>query len=95
MSFRTLWIPQLFGAVLSGIFVFRLGTGTTPQTIVHTWEELTGLVRQNQKLGSWREKTEKKLKAQWRKVPLRENITAMKYFLGRILLAWSGQWECR
>lgn len=90
MSFRTLWIPQLFGAVLSGIFVFRLGTGTTPQTIVHTWEELAGLIHENQKIGSWREKTEKKLRRNGAKYHYGKNITAMKYFLGRILLACAG-----
>lgn len=95
MSFRTLWIPQLLEAVLSGIFVFRLGMGTTPQTIVHTWEELTGLIRQNQKLGSWREKTEKKLRRNGAKYHYGKNITAMKYFWEEFCWRVQGQWECQ
>ena len=90
MSFRLLWIPKLLGAVFGGIFVFRLGTGTTPQTIVHAWEEFAGLIRENRKIGTWREQTEKKLRRNGAGYHYGKKITAMKYFLGRLLLASAG-----
>lgn len=90
MSFRLLWIPKLLGAVFGGIFVFRLGTGTTPQTIVHAWEEFAGLIRENRKIGTWREQTERRLRRNGAGYHYGKKITAMKYFLGRLLLASAG-----
>ena len=40
MSWRVIWIPELLGAVLGGIFVFRLGMGTMPKTVLHACEEV-------------------------------------------------------
>ncbi len=90
MSFRLLWIPKLLVAVFGGIFVFRLGTGTTPQTIVHAWEEFAGLIRENRKIGTWREQTERRLRRNGAGYHYGKKITAMKYFLGRLLLASAG-----
>ena len=44
MSWRVIWIPELLGAVLGGIFVFRLGMGTMPKTVLHACEEVTGML---------------------------------------------------
>lgn len=46
MSWRVIWIPELLGAVLGGIFVFRLGMGTMPKTVLHACEEFTGMLQE-------------------------------------------------
>ena len=45
MSWRVIWIPELLGAVLGGIFVFRLGMGTMPKTVLNACEEVTEIGR--------------------------------------------------
>ena len=62
MSWRVIWIPELLGAVLGGIFVFRLGMGTMPKTVLHACEEVTGMLRENRRYENWVTGTEKKLR---------------------------------
>ena len=42
MYWKTIWIPQILGAVFGGVFVFRLGRSKTPEILLHTMEEFTG-----------------------------------------------------
>ena len=90
MSWRVIWIPQLLGAVISGIFVFRLGTGTVPRTILRTCEEIAGMVRQNKGYENWVAKTEIRLKRNGAKFHYGEKITPVKYLLIRLLLSFVG-----
>ena len=87
MSWRVIWIPQLLAAVLGGIFVFRLGSGTVPKTVLHTCEEIAGLLRENRSYENWITKTEKKLKQNGAAYHYGRKITPVKYLCGRLLLA--------
>ena len=87
MSWRVIWIPQLLAAVLGGIFVFRLGSGTVPKTVLHTCEEIAGLLKENKSYENWITKTEKKLKQNGAAYHYGRKITPVKYLCGRLLLA--------
>lgn len=90
MSWRVIWIPQLLGAVMSGIFVFRLGTGTVPRTVLHSCEEIAGMIRQNRNCENWIAKTENHLRRNGAKFHYGEKITPVKYLLIRLLIAFAG-----
>ena len=49
MSWIVNWIPELLGAVVGGSFVFRLGMGTMPKTVLQACEEVTGMLRENRR----------------------------------------------
>ena len=68
MSWRVIWIPELLGAVLGGIFVFRLGMGTMTKTVLHVCEEFTGMLRESRRYENWVTGTEKKLRKTCRMV---------------------------
>ena len=87
MSWRVIWIPQLLAAVLGGIFVFRLGSGSVPKTVLHTCEEIAGLLRENRSYENWITKTEKKLKQNGAAYHYGRKITPVKYLCGRLLMA--------
>jgi len=61
MYWKTIWIPQILGAVFGGVFVFRLGRSKTPEILLHTMEEFTGMIRESKGYTGWAEKTERKL----------------------------------
>lgn len=90
MNWRVIWIPQLLGAVMSGIFVFRLGTGTVPRTVLHSCEEIAGMIRQNRNCENWIAKTENHLRRNGAKFHYGEKITPVKYLLIRLLIAFAG-----
>lgn len=90
MSWRAIWIPQLLGAVLSGIFVFRLGTGESPKILLHGCEEFFGLIQKNERYMTWRERTDKKLQRYGAKYHYGKNINAVRYLLLRIMLGSLG-----
>ena len=50
------------GSGAGGIFVFRLGMGTMPKTVLHACEEVTGMLRENRRYENWVTGTEKKLR---------------------------------
>ena len=58
MYWKTIWIPQILGAVFGGVFVFRLGRSKTPKILLHTMEEFTGMIRESKGYTGWAEKTE-------------------------------------
>ena len=76
MSWRVIWIPELLGAVLGGIFVFRLGMGTMPKTVLHACEEFTGMLRESRRYENWVTGTEKKLRKNGAKFHYGKKITA-------------------
>lgn len=43
-------------------FVFRLGMGTMPKTVLHACEEFTGMLRESRRYENWVTGTEKKLR---------------------------------
>lgn len=90
MSWRVIWIPQLLGAVISGIFVFRLGTGIVPGTVLHTCEEIVGMLRENRNCENWIAKTQNRLKRNGAKFHYGEKITPVKYLLIRLLISSGG-----
>ena len=110
MSWRVIWIPELLGAVLGGIFVFRLGMGTMPKTVLHACEEFTGMLRESRRYENWVTGTEKKLRKNGAKFHYGKKITPVKYllmrlflFLGAVLAHWElsagdmhclRQWDC-
>ena len=47
MYWKTIWIPQILGAVFGGVFVFRLGKSKTPEILLRTMEEFTGMIRES------------------------------------------------
>ena len=87
MSWRVIWIPELLGAVLGGIFVFRLGMGTMPKTVLHVCEEFTGMLRESRRYENWVTQTEKKLRKNGAKFHYGKKITPVKYLLIRLLLS--------
>ena len=87
MSWRVIWIPELLGAVLGGIFVFRLGMGTMPKTVLHACEEVTGMLRENRRYENWVTGTEKKLRKNGAKFHYGKKITPVKYLLMRLFLS--------
>ncbi len=87
MSWRVIWIPEILGAVLSGIFVFRLGTGTVPHTILHTCEEIVGMLRESKNYENWITKTEKKLKRNGAGFHYGKKMTPVRYLIVRLLLS--------
>ena len=86
MSWRVIWIPELLGAVLGGIFVFRLGMGTMPKTVLHACEEFTGMLRESRRYENWVTGTEKKLRKNGAKFHYGKKITPVKYLLMRLFL---------
>lgn len=84
MGWRVIWMPQILSAVLSGIFVFRLGTGEAPRIVLHTCEELTGMLRENKSCESWLLRTEKKLRQNGAGYHYGRKITPVKYLAGRL-----------
>ncbi len=89
MSWRVIWIPELLGAVLGGIYVFRLGTGTMPGTILHTCEEFAGMLREKRSYENWITGTEKKLRQNGAKFHYGKKITPVRYLSGRLLSAFA------
>ena len=87
MSWRVIWIPELLGAVLGGIFVFRLGMGTMPKTVLHACEEFTGMLRESRRYENWVTGTEKKLRKNGAKFHYGKKITPVKYLLMRLFLS--------
>lgn len=87
MSWRVIWIPELLGAVLGGIFVFRLGMGTMPKTVLHACEEFTGMLKESRSYENWLTRTGKKLKRNGAKFHYGKKITPVRYLSGRLLLA--------
>jgi len=55
MYWKTIWIPQILGAVFGGVFVFRLGRSKTPEILLHTMEEFTGMIRESKGYTGWAE----------------------------------------
>lgn len=90
MYWKTIWIPQILGAVFGGVFVFRLGRSKTPEILLHTMEEFTGMIRESKGYTGWAEKTERKLIRNGAKYHFGKTITPMKYLTGRIVLAFLG-----
>jgi hypothetical protein len=91
MSWRVIWIPELLGAVLGGIFVFRLGMGTMPKTVLHACEEFTGMLRESRRYENWVTGTEKKLRKNGAKFHYGKKITPVKYLLMRLFLSLGGR----
>ena len=87
MSWRVIWRPELLGAVLGGIFVFRLGMGTMPKTVLHACEEFTGMLRESRRYENWVTGTEKKLRKNGAKFHYGKKITPVKYLLMRLFLS--------
>lgn len=83
-------IPQLLAALIAGIGVFRLGNGRTPVIILHTCEEFAGMLREDRRYVSWRERTEERLRRLGAGFHYGTGITALRYLLFRILLATAG-----
>lgn len=90
MYWKTIWIPQILGAVFGGVFVFRLGKSKTPEILLRTMEEFTGMIRESKGYTGWAEKTERKLIRNGAKYHFGKTITPMKYLTGRIVLAFLG-----
>ena len=90
MYWKTIWIPQILGAVFGGVFVFHLGRSKTPEILLHTMEEFTGMIRESKGYTGWAEKTERKLIRNGAKYHFGKTITPMKYLTGRIVLAFLG-----
>lgn len=90
MYWKTIWIPQILGAVFGGVFVFRLGRSKTPEILLHAMEEFTGMIRESKGYTGWAEKTERKLIRNGAKYHFGKTITPMKYLTGRIVLAFLG-----
>lgn len=93
MYWKTIWIPQILGAVFGGVFVFRLGRSKTPEILLHTMEEFTGMIRESKGYTGWAEKTERKLIRNGANI-IWKTITPMKYLTGRIVLAFWGRSVC-
>lgn len=89
MGFRVIWIPELLGAILSGVFVFRIGTGTIPKTVLHTCEEFAGMLRETSGYENWVTRTEKRLRKNGAEFHYGRKITAVKFLCGRLLLAFA------
>lgn len=87
MSWRVIGIPELLGAVLGGIFVFRLSMGTMPKTVLHVCEEFTGMLRESRRYENWVTGAEKKLRKNGAKFHYGKKITPVKYLLMRLLLS--------
>ena len=90
MGFRVIWIPELLGAMLGGIFVFHMGTGSLPKTVLHACEEVAGMLRENRGYENWITGTEKKLRKNGAEFHYGKKITPVKYLCGRLLLAFVG-----
>lgn len=90
MGWRVIWIPELMGAILSGIIIFRLGTGEMSKILLRAYGGVIGFVRENPSYGSWREKTEKKLKRNGAKYHYGKKITAISYLSLRVVLGCLG-----
>ena len=90
MYWKTIWIPQILGAVFGGVFVFRLGRSKTPEILLHTMEEFTGMIRESKGYTGWAEKTERKLIRNGAKYHFGKTITPMNYLTGLIVLAFLG-----
>lgn len=90
MYWKTIWIPQILVAVLGGVLIFRLGRSHTPEILLHTLEEFTGMIRESEGYTGWSEKTERKLIRNGAKYHYGKAITPIKYLAGRIVLAFFG-----
>ena len=89
MNFRVIWIPGLLGAVLGGIFVFRMGTGAVPGTVLRACEELAGMLRETRGYENWITRTEKGLRKNGAEFHYGRKITPVKYLLGRLGIAFA------
>lgn len=89
MGFRIIWISELLGAIFSGAFVFRIGTGTVPKTVLHACEEFTGMLRETREYENWVTRTEKRLRKNGAEFHYGRKITAVKFLCGRLLLAFA------
>ena len=89
MSWRVIWIPELLGAVLGGIFVFRLGMGTMPKTVLNACEEVTGMLRENRRYENWVTRTEKKLRKNGKISLWEENYTGKIPADALVSFSWS------
>lgn len=87
MNFRVIWIPELLGAILSGILVLRTGTGPVPKTVLHACEEVAGMLRETRGYENWTTGTEKRLRKNGAEFHYGKKITPVKYLCGRLLLA--------
>lgn len=87
MDWRVIWIPEALGAALGGIFVFRLGMGTVPKTILHACEELAGMLKESRHCENWITATERKLRKNGAKFHYGEKITPAKYLSVRLMAA--------
>lgn len=87
MSWRVIWIPETLGALLGGIFVFRLGRGTMPKTVLHACEEFAGMLKESRGYENWVAVTEKKLRRNGAKFHYGERITPVMYLSVRLLSA--------
>lgn len=82
------------GSCLRRSVCFRLGRSKTPEILLHTMEEFTGMIRESKGYTGWAEKTERKLIRNGAKYHFGKTITPMKYLTGRIVLAFWGRSVC-
>ena len=76
------------GAVLGEFFVFRLGMGTMPKTVLHACEEVTGMLRESRRYAKLGHRNRKEIRGKTvQNFTMGRKITPVKYLLMRLFLS--------